>query len=343
MILILKTFYKSQTKELEEMSTTYFTKRKYVLHIYGLLAVSGYSAAALMAILVAIPFTVRILLHSETGEWTNMYQAFFHTYLELYLGNSCLGIGVMMLVALTLERFVAVCHPEKSRVLNGTKKAYLIIATIPFCTLLVYSPHLFRNNLTHCLSNHGLAIYQKGENKGFVTSIFFRIYVWLIAIVFRLGPTLLLAYLNLRIIIAYRRTCANRRRMTGKASRDDSKKFAEERRIMLLLGSTSVLFFVCVTPMVILSVVISEDLLRSHSFSFQVFRATANFLEVTNYSLTFYIYCLFSREFRNTFVGLFQPKARKGSLVPTGCLKPSGRQRESTPLEAGAGGSTPLL
>ena len=53
--------------------------------------VTGYSAAALMAIIVAIPFTVRILVHHEIGEWTNFYQAFFHTYLELYLGNSCLG------------------------------------------------------------------------------------------------------------------------------------------------------------------------------------------------------------------------------------------------------------
>ena len=32
----------------------------------------------------------------------------------------------------------------------------------------------------------------------------------------------------------------------------------------------------------------------------QVFRAIANILEVTNYSFTFYIYCLFSRDFRAT-------------------------------------------
>ncbi len=44
-----------------------------------------------MAILFAIPFAVRILFHSEVGEWTNFLQASFHTHLELYLGNSCLG------------------------------------------------------------------------------------------------------------------------------------------------------------------------------------------------------------------------------------------------------------
>lgn len=34
----------------------------------------------------------------------------------------------------------------------------------------------------------------------------------------------------------------------------------------------------------------------------QVFRALANLLELLNYSLTFYIYCLFSEDFRNTLL-----------------------------------------
>lgn len=33
-----------------------------------------------------------------------------------------------------------------------------------------------------------------------------------------------------------------------------------------------------------------------------MFRALANLLEVTNYSITFYIYCLFSKDFRNTLI-----------------------------------------
>ncbi|ODM95327.1 hypothetical protein Ocin01_11351, partial [Orchesella cincta] len=275
-----------------------------------------YSSAALMAITVAIPFANRVLHNNEVGPWTNIYQAFFHTYLELYLGNSCLGIGVMMLVALTMERFVAVCHPEKSRALQGSRKAYIIIASIPICAM-----------------RHGTR--------------------WFLALVFRLIPTILLAYLNLRIIIAYRRTCNRRRIMTGKTSRDENKKFAEESRIMLLLGSTSVLFFVCVTPMVILSVMISEKLLKS--FSFQVFRATANLLEVTNYSLTFYIYCLFSREFRNTFFGLLRIGKPKGPLAAgangaTPTNKPSGgvtgtngKPSNDPAAIQQQGGSTPLL
>jgi len=103
-------------------------------------------------------------------------------------------------------------------------------------------------------------------------------------------------------MIVYRRSCERRRRMTlcRTSSDEDPRKYAEERRLILLLGSTSILFLVCVSPMVILNVTLSESNLSLYSY--QVFRAVANLLEVTNYSMTFYIYCLFSEDFRNTLL-----------------------------------------
>jgi hypothetical protein len=125
-------------------------------------------------------------------------------------------------------------------------------------------------------------------------------------VVFKVGPTVLLAALNMRIMIVYRRSCERRRRMTlcRTSSDEDPRKFAEERRLILLLGSTSILFLVCVSPMVILNVTLSEKNLSLYSY--QVFRAVANLLEVTNYSMSFYIYCLFSEDFRNTLLKTFR-------------------------------------
>ncbi|KMR05136.1 putative g-protein coupled receptor -like protein [Lasius niger] len=95
---------------------------------------------------------------------------------------------------------------------------------------------------------------------------------------------------------------------------EDPRTFAEERRLILLLGSTSILFLVCVTPMVILNVTVSESNLNHYPY--QVFRALANLLEVINYSITFYIYCLFSEDFRNTLIRTLQwpwVKSKQGS------------------------------
>lgn len=66
-----------------------------------------------------------------------------------------------------------------------------------------------------------------------------------------------------------RRSCDKRRRMTLSrtvSGEEDPRKFAEERRLVLLLGSTSILFLVCVTPMVILNVTLSDDNLSNYPY-----------------------------------------------------------------------------
>lgn len=56
--------------------------------------------------------------------------------------------------------------------------------------------------------------------------------------------------------------------------------------------------------MAILHMTLSQENLSS--FSYQVFRASANLLELTNYSLTFYIYILFSEDFRATLLRIIR-------------------------------------
>ncbi|XP_044733465.1 probable G-protein coupled receptor B0563.6 [Chrysoperla carnea] len=262
----------------------------------------GYSAAALLAIIFAIPFALRVLIHKESGRWNNFPQAFYHAHLELFLGNGCLGVGVMMLLALTVERYVSVCHPGHTRPLMGPP--HITVALIPIFTFIIYLPSVFRGEITQCvIGENGPLIYQKRENVYFLHSLFYSVYKVILEILFKVVPTFLLAGLNLRIMIVYRQSCDRRRRMTlsrTSGGEEDPRKFAEERRLVLLLGSTSILFLVCVSPMVILNVTLSEDNLSSYSY--QVFRAMANLLEVINYSLTFYIYCLFSEDFRNTLL-----------------------------------------
>lgn len=106
----------------------------------------------------------------ETGEFSNKnktkikFCAIVYITKKLFYKCSPTGIGVMMLVSLTLERFVAVCYPEKSRAMQGSKKAYIIIATIPVITLLAHSPHMMRFSMVHCKS-------PEGKSKSFVYHI----------------------------------------------------------------------------------------------------------------------------------------------------------------------------
>ncbi|XP_049780407.1 probable G-protein coupled receptor AH9.1 [Schistocerca cancellata] len=263
----------------------------------------SYSAASLLAILFAIPFGLRVRVHREAGRWASLPQAFYHAHLELFLGNACLGVGVMMLLALTVERYVSVCRPGRARALSGPPR--LPVVLIPLLTFAAYMPTAFRWRLSACSDpSTGGLLYRRVANHLLEGSLLYDVYKVALELVFKVCPTLLLAALNLRIMLVYRRSCERRRRMTlcrsASSDHDDTRHFAEERRLVLLLGSTSILFLVCVSPMVILNVTLSQGNLSR--FPYQVFRAVANLLEVTNYSLTFYIYCLFSEDFRATLL-----------------------------------------
>lgn len=130
---------------------------------------------------------------------------------------------------------------------------------IPIITLIIYLPSVFRGEIVRCVLNtDGSIIYHKRDNAEFLQTLFysvsdkqfffhfsaliyiansFQVYKVIVEIVFKLAPTVLIASLNVRIMIAYRQTCDKRRRMTLCHTKDDdSRKFAEERRLMLLLG-----------------------------------------------------------------------------------------------------------
>lgn len=192
-----------------------------------------------------------------------------------------------MLLALTVERYVSVCHPgQHTRPLCGPP--HLTVTLIPLATFLVYLPSVFRSEVTTCLlAPGGPLIYQKRENQSFLHSLFyqvskctsgfricsiifyFQIYKVVLEIVFKIAPTILLAGFNLRIMIVYKKSCERRRRMTlsrTTSNDEDSRTFAEERRLILLLGSTSILFLICVSPMVILNVTLSESNLSHFSY-----------------------------------------------------------------------------
>ena len=78
---------------------------------------------------------------------------------------------------------------------------------------------------------------------------------------------------------------------------------AEERMLVVVLISIVVLFVCCTTPAAVLSILFTVKF--DQHLGFQVFRAVANNLELLNFALNFYIYCLCSAEIRRAFVSVF--------------------------------------
>jgi hypothetical protein len=81
----------------------------------------------------------------------------------------------MMLLALTVERYVSVCHPGRNQPFMGPPR--LIVSLIPLLTFLLYLPNAFRYELKPCLpSPDGPITYQRQDNRRFLNSVFYSMY-----------------------------------------------------------------------------------------------------------------------------------------------------------------------
>lgn len=153
-----------------------------VLDVNNIPNLAGYSAAALLAIIFVLPFAWRVLVHWEHGSWDHFLPAFYFAHLELFLGNGCLGIGVMMLLALTLERYVSVCHPGHARPILGSPRR--AVALIPAATFILYIPNMFRSQIWTCRFE-GVIRYQRQEATWYTEQTIYGIYKVALEFIFK--------------------------------------------------------------------------------------------------------------------------------------------------------------
>lgn len=112
--------------------------------------------------------------------------------------------------------------------------------------------------------------------------------------------------------------------MTPSAIRKGERRHDRERRLVLLLVSIIIAFFITNIPSAILSITYS-DKQRNH-LGFQIFRAIANNLEFLNFGLTFVLYFLFSKDIRGVFVTILKRAVKSvGKTLSGGGHSSSGK------------------
>lgn len=141
------------------------------------------------------------------------------------------------------------------------------------------------------------------ENKNVTAHPLWTAYVWLGESLVRFLPALILSTLNMLIIIKFRGVVKTRIQMqqnhpmaAPQSSVRADRHLEQERKLLTLLLSIIVLFFITNIPSAILSIIYDQELEKYESF--QVFRAVANLLEMSNFALNFCMYFLCSKEFR---------------------------------------------
>uniref|UniRef100_A0AC35U0P4 G_PROTEIN_RECEP_F1_2 domain-containing protein n=1 Tax=Rhabditophanes sp. KR3021 TaxID=114890 RepID=A0AC35U0P4_9BILA len=225
---------------------------------------------------------------------------FYQAHLMLSLINWALSTGVFVVVALSIERFVSIVFPLHFRAWNSPSRVYKAIAIAYTLPAIMYIPYGFgRYSIGSRIADDGHVVYMAIDSEISLT-FEWQIYKWTRECLLRFVPIVTLTILNGKIMFAFRKRQKMFARLTKKSSNPHSSK---DENLLYLLGGIVVMFFICNIPAAINLVLINETVKKR--VDYQIFRAVANLLEITNHASQFYIFISCSTDYRVTFLQKF--------------------------------------
>lgn len=256
--------------------------------------------------LAALPMVIRL----NKLQGSSYATTFFYAHLEIPILSMFLSSSIFIIVCVTVNRYLAAAFP--GAYLNVNKKSYARLAILGSYTLgiVLNAPLILLKNVCLVAKENDTRIWDFHENLAVTLTLNWRIYLLFCEILSKLIPGVILAVLNMLIIRVFRKKFYLKKKLqiglgnlkTDRITRDSkvltpkSKRAQEEHRVVILLHAIVCLFFICITPSMVLSLTYSEQ--RESYFAFQLFRTIANNLEMANFALNFYVYCMCSEEFR---------------------------------------------
>ena len=205
--------------------------------------------------------------------------------------------SVLILVAMTTERFIAVWFPFKAKRICKAKHCIMLILAIALLVLLINAHNLFTRELVdvgngtlQCLTTDiATSTMPYGD-------FHVNIWPWIDATVYSFIPCISLFVLNILIVVKLRSTRKLKVRTSGgtKPQRDQITK-------TLLIVTFA--FLILSLPIAIIVVVekfweFESDLYQQAVWS--LCRTIAGFLECINHSINIFLYCLGGERFRET-------------------------------------------
>nr|CDJ81496.1 7TM GPCR domain containing protein [Haemonchus contortus] len=257
--------------------------------------------ADLLCMVFVLAFVTTEIL-SKNGAPINQYKLYriYQCHFMLTLINWALGAGVYVVVALSLERYISIVFPMHFRAWNSPTRAsnaIIMAFTIP---ALLYVPYaLTRYKSIEKWDENANAITYKIDDHQVYRTTSWQIYKWTREAILRFLPIIALSILNIQIIVAFRKRLRMFRQLTKRKEQGAHK----DDTLMYMLGGTVFMSLLCNIPAAINLLLIDEVLKRR--LDYQIFRAVANILEITNHASQFYVFCACSTDYRTTFLHKF--------------------------------------
>jgi len=227
------------------------------------------------------------------------------------LNDICSNVSVSLTVTFTIERYIAVRHPMKGRVICTPKRARIIAALVALFAAISTSPEFFEREYYDKVEGNKTVVASRpsefGESTGYVT-----IYFWFLLLMFCIVPLIAICTFNWILIKSVYKANKLRRSMTYVAvQRGGSRQQGEQNRITLMLISVAVVFILCQFPTASLMVFMTYlelaeiSLTRTQNNNRLIAGNIANLLVLVNAAINFLLYSVMSTKFRKVFVKVF--------------------------------------
>ena len=207
-------------------------------------------------------------------------------------------------VMLTIDRYIAVCHPLQAQRVCTLRRTYISIAAIGMVTLLFSVPRFFEYEITDKVST-GFKNTNMILNP--IYTITYRIILFFLAMY--LVPMMLLVVLNIRLLCTLRRAYRHRHSMISSGSihsgKDGKQSHSNASRSLTAIVVTVVIVcivcnLVAMTAHVLWALGECFIHLRRYVEIYRRFISNiSNVLVTINCTINFIIYCMFSRKFRD--------------------------------------------
>ncbi|GIY77573.1 FMRFamide receptor [Caerostris extrusa] len=201
--------------------------------------------------------------------------------------------SVWTTVAVTVERYIAVCHPLKAKSLCTYRRARSFNLFITLMAIFYNIPRFWEvEHSEYFAPDMNRTVYKVVASQLRVNKLYYEVYhIWLYLLVMYFIPFLVLMIFNILIWKTVRR--ANKERQTL------SRKQQGEFSLAMMLLCVVVVFLICNILALVINIIEYFDI-----FLLPLVRVS-NLLVTVNSSVNFVIYCIFGRKFKRTFLVLF--------------------------------------
>lgn len=264
---------------------------------------------AIMDIILLMTNLLQLWIRQLTGIFIQD-EADWLCKLFIFLGFFSSDASVWLIIAVTIERWIAVQMPLKTSIICTPRRTKLSIICLLFSIASINCHFLWSMELQEVKNNNTKHIYECKASPDYHV-LTYNVWPWVDAIIYSFLPFVIISVVNIMII---KTVCTARRKretllITTKQNMMEIRRTNSKLTVMLLSLSFSFLFLTLPMNIMMIAVVFWNKNIHSEqeNASFNLMRTITELLMYTNHTINFMLYFLTGQRFRQQFAKIFLP------------------------------------